>query len=248
MSISAGIHCFSQGLRGAGAPAARQYVIAPAAVSLLVIGTGLYFGFSYIDDLSRAMQDALPSWLDFLHVVLAPLIYLLGILVGAWLFGLLATIIGSPFLGDLAQHTADQLNPAGKQPQPAWWQQIGPSLLREGRKLGYHLPRLILLLIAGLLPVLNAVAPLLWLGFGAWMMAVQFCDYTSENRGQPFQATLQVLRQQRGAALGFGACVTLCMAIPLLNFVVAPVAVIGGTILMHRDIIQKDHLPSSGAR
>ncbi|MEM9623473.1 MAG: sulfate transporter CysZ [Pseudomonadota bacterium] len=234
MSVGTGIRCFTQGLSDAGAKDARPYIAGPALISLLIISTGLYFGFGYIDNLSLAMQNALPVWLDFLHVVLAPLIYVLGILVGAWLFGLLATIIGSPFLGDLAQHTAEQLEgPDLTLPQIPWWQEIVPSLMREGRKLLYHLPRLAFLLIASFIPLLNAIAPALWLLFGAWMMAVQFCDYDSEIRRQPFQATLSQLRQNRAAALGFGACVTLCMSIPLLNFLVAPVAVIGGTILMH---------------
>ena len=82
--------------------------------------------------------------------------------------------------------------------------------------------------------MLNAFAPLLWLGFGAWMMAVQFCDYTTENRLHEFSDTLDLLSANRAAALGFGVCVTVAMSIPLLNFIVAPIAVTGGTLLMQQ--------------
>jgi len=115
-----------------------------------------------------------------------------------------------------------------------WWKQLGPTMLRELRKLRYHLPRLLLLILVSIVPVLNTFAPLLWLGFGAWMMAVQFCDYTTENRFHDFRDTLALLSANRAAALGFGICVTVTMSIPLLNFIVAPIAVTGGTLLMQQ--------------
>ena len=62
-------------------------------------------------------------------------------------------------------------------------------------------------------------------------MAVQFCDFPVENRQRPFQETLSALRRERTAALGFGLCTAVVLAIPLLNFVLIPVAVSGGTLL-----------------
>ncbi len=65
-------------------------------------------------------------------------------------------------------------------------------------------------------------------------MAVQFCDYPTENRNLPFADTLKRLHRHRGAALGFGGCTTLFLAIPVLNFLVIPIAVAGGTLLWHK--------------
>ncbi len=234
MNFATGIACFRQGITLARSREALPYIAAPALVSVLIIGAGLGLGFSYVDDLSTYLQDLLPDWLDFLHLVVAPLLYLLGILIGAWLFGLVAAIIGSPFLGDLAAHTTKTISDRQVINDRPWWQEIAPSLLRELRKLGYHIPRLMLVVILSIIPVLNTLSPIVWLMFGAWMMSVQFCDYFSENADQPFRQTLSQLREQRGAALGFGMCVSLTMGIPVLNFLVAPIAVIGGTILMHR--------------
>jgi CysZ protein len=73
--------------------------------------------------------------------------------------------------------------------------------------------------------------PLLWFGFGAWLMAVQFADYGSESQHQTFKFTLQRLSQERIRALGFGACVSFTLAIPFVNFLVLPAAVVGGTLL-----------------
>lgn len=229
MSLFRGIECFMSGASTAFSKQVRPFVIVPATVSLIVVVSGLALGFSYVTDLSNYLISALPSWLDFLQWILQPLLYLLGLLVGAWSFGFIATIIGSPFLGDLSSRV-EQVVP----PERSWWQQVAPALAREFRKLRYHLPRLLLLLLVSIVPVVNAIAPFLWLGFGAWMMAVQFCDYSTENRNQEFSATLSILQNNRAGALGFGACVTLAMSIPILNVIVAPIAVCGGTMLMQR--------------
>jgi len=219
-------------------PEIRPFVVLPAIVSLVIIATGLGLGFSYVSDLSNYLISGLPSWLEFLQWVLEPLLYLLGLLVGAWGFGLLAAVIGSPFLGDLSM----RVEKLAIDPIP-WWKQLGPTMMRELRKLGYHLPRVILLIVVSIIPVVNAVAPLLWLGFGAWMMAVQFCDYPTENRARAFNETLDVLGANRAGALGFGACVTVVMSIPLLNFIAAPVAVAGGTLLMQTFADQRPAAP-----
>jgi CysZ protein len=89
-------------------------------------------------------------------------------------------------------------------------------------------------LVASLVPVLNALAPLLWFAFGAWTMAIQFSDYPTENRGRPFHETVALLQRNRSAALGFGACATVALALPLINLLLIPGAVAGGTILYRR--------------
>ncbi len=231
MALGLGIQNFFTGLSMTFKPEVRPFVMMPAAVSLVVIVAGLWLGFSYVSDLSNYLVSNLPGWLTWLEWLLVPLLYLAGILIGAWMFGLLAAIVGSPFLGELSIRVDPPSNP----PQRAWWQEIAPALKRELRKLAYHLPRLLLLLIVSVIPVINVISPLLWLGFGAWMMAVQFCDYSTENRGADFKSTLAKLKQHRASALGFGLCTTVGMSIPLLNFLIAPVAVVGGTLIM-RDL------------
>ena len=227
MSIFRGINCFTEGVSLALSPKMRPYVLRPALVSLVIIATGLGFGLSYVEEFSNYLISSLPTWLGFLEWILAPLMYLMGLLVGAWSFGLLAAIIGSPFLGELSM----QVEQLKTEPVP-WFKQIAPALMRELRKLGYHLPRLLMLVVISIIPVINTIAPLLWLGFGAWMMSAQFCDYSTENRSQDFKQTLKIMSRNRGASLGFGACVTIAMSIPLVNFFVAPAAAAGGTLLM----------------
>ena len=148
MGLIQGIDCFTRGLRIALSPEMRPFVVVPAAVSFCVIAAGLTLGFSYVTDLSNYLISLLPGWLEFLSWIIEPVLYLSGILVGAWSFGLIAAVVGSPFLGDLSLRveklTVDPI---------VWWKQLGPSMLRELRKLGYHLPRLLLLVIVSIIPL-----------------------------------------------------------------------------------------------
>jgi CysZ protein len=211
-----------------------RYTWLPALIALVVISVGLTLTFGYLTDLSRFLISLLPEWLDFLGMLLTPLLYLLGLLIGAWLLGLLAVVAASPFLGDLSIEVERLKYPDAAPRPPEFWRGVRRALKREARKLGYHLPRLVGVFIITLIPLVNALAPFIWFLFGAWTMAVQFADYPAENRGLPFAATLARLRSNRGVALGFGGCATLALAIPFLNFLLIPVAVVGGTLLWHR--------------
>lgn len=231
MSLARGIRCFAEGSRLARAPGLARYTWLPVLVSLVVTTAGLVVAFGYIGDLSAWLTRQLPDWLEFLSLILAPMLYLLGVLIGAWLFALLAVIIASPFLGDLSIEVERRGFGSGPEHVPSIWASAAGAIGRELRKLGYHLPRLLLVFLLTLIPVLNAAAPFLWFLFGAWTMAVQFCDYPNENRGRPFRDTVALLKQHRAAALGYGGCAALALAIPLLNFLLIPVAVAGGTVL-----------------
>ena len=234
MSLNAdtGVRAFSKALRIIRRPALRRFIVLPALVSLLIIATGSWFTLGYLTTLAEAFANWLPDWLSFLDAVLAPLLYLIGILVAAWVFALLAVLISSPFLGLLSAAVERELGVGAHQSGASVWVELISSLGREGRKLIYHLPRLLLVFVITLIPAVNVVSPLLWLLFGAWTLAVQFCDYPGENRGLPFADTLRRLKANRAAALSFGLCASLAMAIPLLNFLLIPVAVAGGTLLM----------------
>jgi len=233
MSFQIGVRAFVDGARIAKRADLLHFTFIPALISLVVIGTGTWLAFEQIGQWGTALSDRLPSWLGFLDSILIPLLYLIGVVLGIWLFGLLAVVIASPFLGNLSSAVERKVYGSAPDELLPWWRTITSTLARELRKLGYHLPRLLGVFLLTLIPLVNAVAPVIWLLFGAWTMAVQFVDFPVENRQQSFRTTLAALRRRRAAALGFGLCTALVLAIPLLNFVLIPVAVSGGTLLWH---------------
>jgi CysZ protein len=230
MGLGRGIKCFVEGAKLAFSAPLRKFILLPALLSLVIIGGGLGLAFSFVADASSYLAG-LGVWPGVIEWVLEPLLYLFGILVGAWLFGFLAVIVGAPFHSVLNAH----IHPKDTPSTAEWYQQIAPALKRELSKAKYTLPRLVGLLLLGFVPIVNLATPFLWLGYGGWLMAVQFCDFSFENRDQPFEQTLETLRQYRSTCVGFGMLTTLGLAIPLLNFIVVPIAVAGGALLM-RDV------------
>jgi CysZ protein len=232
--MSVGVQAFLDGLSAVRRPGVKRYLILPAAISLLFVGGGLFLAFGYLANAATWVADMLPGWLDWLNIILAPVLYVSGFLAGVWLLGFMAVIVAGPFMGQLSASV--ELAELGTQPVDATplTTLIGSTIKREAQKLLYILPRLLGLLLLSFIPVINLLSPALWLLFGAWSMALQFTDYPGENRNLKLVETFNRLRANRSAALGFGACVTLAMGIPLVNFLVIPVAVAGGTLLWHR--------------
>ena len=233
MPMLHGGQLFLSGLKLAFSPNLRRYIIMPAAIGILIFSvTLMLLVMPLAGNANDWLQHNLPNWLNWLHGILLILVYIALGLAGFWVSSMLVTLVAAPFLGQLAEATwaLSQPNSAGQE-APRLLASIGPSMLRELHKLRYHLPRLLGLLLLSFIPLLNAVMPLVWLGFSAWLMAVQFADYASENQHHDFKFTLQQLAQARGRALGFGACASFTLAIPFLNFLAIPAAVVGGTLL-----------------
>src|SRR5699024_3624644 len=116
-----------------------------------------------------------------------------------------------------------------------WWDLIKDTprmLAREVHKMLYYLPRALGCLLLFLVPVVGqTLAPLAWMAFSAWMMAIQYCDYPFDNHKVDFDKMRHALAGKRQLTLSFGAVITLCSGLPIINLLVMPVAVCGATAL-----------------
>ena len=232
MPLLHGGQLFLSGLQLALSPELRRYIIVPATIGVLAFSfTLILIVIPLAGETSAWLQENLPDWLGWLQTTLLIAVYITLGLAGFWLSSLIVTLVAAPFLGQLAEATW-ALSHATNQAAPAnLLTTVGSSVGRELQKLRYHIPRLLGLFILSFVPGLNLFMPLLWFGFSAWLMAAQFADYASENQQQSFRFTLQQLAGARARALGFGVCVSFTLAIPFLNFLVIPAAVVGGTLL-----------------
>jgi len=232
MPVLHGGQLFLSGLQLALSPELRRYIIVPATMGVLAFSlTLILIIIPLAGETSAWLQQNLPDWLNWLHTVLLIAVYITLGLAGFWLSSLLVTLVAAPFLGQLAEATWALSHATTPAPPANLLTTVGSSIGRELQKLRYHIPRLLGLFILSFIPGLNLFMPLLWFGFGAWLMAAQFADYASENQQQSFRFTLQQLARARGRTLGFGACASFTLAIPLVNFLVIPAAVVGGTLL-----------------
>jgi len=230
--------------RGAGMlthPSLRLFVIVPLLINIVIFGSLIGMGFSYLSDLMDSWMSYIPDWLGFITWIIWPLIVLTVSLISGYLFTSVALVIASPFNALLAEKAEELVT--GK-PVDAL-EGLGAALLalprgivREISKLIYYVPMAALVLILSFIPGLNAVAPVLWFLLGAWMMSIQFVDYPMDNHQLSFADVKEAVRRRRLSSMGFGGLVALCAGIPVVNFFVVPAAVVGATLLWCEELSQ----------
>ncbi|MDD0823264.1 sulfate transporter CysZ [Mannheimia sp. AT1] len=229
--VGLGFHYFIYGWKLLFQRQFLPFVIFPIMINAVLMVGLIWFFFANIGGL---LEILLPSWLEWLSFVLIPLIFLM-ILVGFYFaFTTLANFVAAPFNGLLAEKVELQLTgePLGDMSLGALVKDVPRMLKREWQKMMYSLPRLIALFLLGFVPVLGQTAvPVLTFVFGAWLIAIQYCDYPFDNHKINFQRMRNALAQYRTLNFTFGALVSLFTMIPFVNLVVMPVAVCGAAAL-----------------
>ena len=209
----------------------RKFLLFPVLANILILlllwMTGVHFFSSFINWFDKII----PSWLYWLNYFFWISFFLSFLILGGYLFTLVAKILLSPFLSCLSEAVQrDYYN----KPIPNLSLVQAPKLIiksifRQVRLLSYELPRLLFLLILFFVPVVNLIAGFLWFLFCSWMLAVQYLDYASEQNNQSLKDQLKLMRKSKFDMLIFGCIVMICNMIPVLNFFIVPAATIGGT-------------------
>jgi CysZ protein len=232
--FSLGARYLSRGAKLLTHPSLRLFVIVPLTINILIFGSLLTVGFGYLTGLMDWMLAKLPGWLSFIEWILWPLIGLTAALITGYLFTAITLIIASPFNGLLAEKAEELITGKpvdGLEGFAGALIAVPRGIMREVLKLLYYVPMALFVLLLSITPGVNAVAPVLWLLLGAWMMSIQYVDYPMDNHQLDFADVKEAVRSQRALSLGFGGMVALCSGIPLLNLFVVPSAVVGATLL-----------------
>lgn len=219
-------------------PGLRRFVLMPLLVNLLVFGL---LGW-WVNSWATGWLDSLSffsRWGDWwivqaLQTVLHWLVTLVLVFSLAFVFTLVANLIGAPFNGLLAERVEAHLTGTATTPAPSWLMLVKslPRLMgSELRKLGYLVVCIVPLLLLQFIPLINLIAPLLLFLFGAWMFALEYMDYPLGNHGALFKEVRLTMRKRRRVAYGFGSAVAVTSMIPLVNLFIMPVAVAGATAL-----------------
>ena len=219
-------------------PGLRRFVWMPLLINLAVFGALGWWLNAWASEwlASWSFFSSLSDWwiVRALETLVRWMFTLVMLFSLAFLFTLLANLIGAPFNGLLAERVEAYLTGNRAQPAPAMSTLIRsvPRLMgSELSKLFYLIIWMIPLLIIQFIPVLNLIAPAIVFLFGAWMFALEYMDYPLGNHGALFRDVRKVLRQRRRVAFGFGSGVAVLSTIPLVNLIIMPVAVAGATAL-----------------
>ncbi len=233
-----GFGCLVEGFALVRQPGMRRYVVVPGLINAIVLIVLVTFSVREFEYWVDAIVGLLPDWLSFLSW----LVWIVGVVIAAfallYVFTIIANLIASPFNAVLATKIEERLSGGSSTPSISLWLVIPKAVMREVSKFLYLLPRLVGLLVISVIPIINAGAPVLWLLFGAWMMAIQYCDYAADNNDVSFAALRTRLEKKRVQAVLFGLPVYLLLAIPLINLILIPIAVAGGTVFWVRNLSQ----------
>jgi len=238
------VHDAEYMLRGAKLlphPSLRLFVLIPLVVNILIFGFLISIGMGYLNSAMGSILGRIPEWLGFIEWILWPLIWLTVSLITGYLFTSVALIIASPFNALLAEKAEELVT--GKPVNSleglgAALVAVPRGILRELSKLLYYVPMALFVLVLSFIPVLNTVAPILWLLLGAWMMSIQFVDYPMDNHQLSFADVKEAVRSRRLSSMGFGGLVAVGASIPIVNFIIVPAAVVGATLLWCEELSQ----------
>ena len=222
-----------RGIKLLAQPGIRLYVIVPLFVNTLLFTGVIVYGAELISDLIRHLSQQW-SWIEWIGWLLWPLFVIVALTLVFFCFSILANLIAAPFNGFLAAAVEAKISGTritDDQGVSALVRELVDAIKAEGIKFIYFLVRAIPLLVLFLIPLIQAIAPVIWVVFGAWMIALEYLDFPMANHGKLFPEIRKTLGEHRALAIGFGLSTLMMTMIPVVNFIAMPAAVAGATSL-----------------
>ena len=227
-----GVGYLLKGARLLSHPKLRAFVLIPLFINILIFAGAFLFLFGSITAWIDGYIAELPDFLSWLSYLFWPFL-IVSILFGfSFLFSIIANLIAAPFNGLLAEKTENlltntQINDDGFSDLI---KDLPRILKRELQKLAYFLPRMLLCGALFFIPAFGQiVAPFIWFVFAGWMMAVQYADFPFDNHKISFKRMKSALGKRLGKNLTFGMLISFFTTLPIVNFIIMPIAVCGAT-------------------
>jgi CysZ protein len=229
--IGLGITYFARGFKLIRKPEIRTYVLIPALINFVLFGGLIWLGYAQFAPLVEWMMSFVPGFLDFLRWIIWFLITILSAIIVFFTFTPVANIVAAPFNALMSEKIEALLTGNTMDSNTTFIQLALSSVRSQLGKLFYIMLWSVALLLFSLIPLVNFAAPVLWVIFGSWLLSLEYLDYPMGNHELEFSQQKRVLGARKGLALGFGGATMVLTSIPLLNFIVMPVAVAGATAL-----------------
>jgi CysZ protein len=210
---------------------ARGYVIIPLCINLLLFGALIWYGYSLFYPFVEWMMSFVPGFLDFLEWFIWLFFGSLAAITVFFSFTPIANIVAAPFNALMSEKIEIHLTGKALSSNVSFGKMAVDAIGSQLRKLVYILLWALGLFLISLIPVINLIAPVLWVIFGSWLLSLEYFDYPMGNHDLVFDEEKRQLRERRGIALGFGGGVMVLTSIPIINFITMPVAVAGATLL-----------------
>ena len=231
-----------EGLKLLGHTDIRWLVIIPTLLNLILFSAATWLAAAWVSDWLNWLIASVPDCLEWLVWIIWLMFVLLALVIYSFTFTVFANLIGSPFYGIIAERViALERGLTDKTPTStrallatAWG-----SFRRELQIIAYMLPRTLgialLTVMISFVPIINIFAPLIAASWAAWSLALQYMDYPGDSDELSFTQVRQRAGKQRLLSLSFGLSALVAAAIPLVNLLLLPATVVGGTLLWCRE-------------
>lgn len=232
--------------KGAGyllQPGMKRFVLIPFLANCVVF---ILLTLSLINNFSSIQEnfiDLFPSWglISYLVAFVSGLFIFIILLIYGYSFTVLTNIIAAPFYGRLAEKLEERMTGVSM-PEESIASMIGRTILREMVKLLYFISRGFLVLVGlfflSFIPLFNLLVPIIAILWGAWVMTLQYVDYPADNHQLSFTALRSRLKTKKLSTTAFGGTIILGSMMPIINIVIMPIAVAGGTIFWVNELRQ----------
>jgi CysZ protein len=221
----------------------RRLAFIPFLLNVVFFGVGIPFSIWLLSDWFSGLFPDIGWFSGALLLILEVLVALVIIVGSLFLFSTVGGIIGAPFNGWLAEAIEQHVNGAGG----AIYQTanrdrtagcIGGILTAFGRLgifLLFYPPILALQLIPGFGTLLSTVCAFL---YGVFVLSFDFTDPAFETRRLPFRERVRFILRRKALYLGFGGGAVVMMLVPVVNLLLMPVCVAGGTLLFLEQAVE----------
>ncbi len=208
-------------------PGVRGFMLIPLLGNVLLYSLAAGLAFYGLDN---ALDRWLPASIDWLRLLLYPLLGVLLLVLSLLSFTLVGNLILAPFNGLLSQRVERALTGTiTSAPQETMGAAMRRSTKQAVWRLGFIAVRVIGVFLLGLIPVIGVVAVPLGIALGGWLLALEFSDNPIGNWAWEPARQRAFMRAHRSGMIGFGLSVMGLSLVPVVNFAVIPAAVAGMT-------------------
>lgn len=210
------------------------WVMAPAAVTVVLLGAIIYVVMRIADSLvtrvTSWLPDAIASWGGWVIWAVVLVALIAG---GVLVFVSVAGVVAGPFNEMLSEAVEERVT--GK-PAPAF--SFGAFVTAFVRGVGHGVKRIVVAIVGALMlfalnfiPVIGTIAAMLlgWY-FSARGAAYDCYDAVLARRDLSYDAKLRYLAERRNRTLGLGAGVAALLVVPIANVVALGIGAIGATL------------------
>lgn len=215
-------------------PRLLVYLLAPALVTLLIVGAVIW-GVTALSDPALAWVAAhLPGWLSWVESVLRVIVVGGLALAGFLVFVTISGLLAGPFCEMLSEAVEEQVTgrPAPGFSMGGFARGMVMGIVHAVRRLLIYLATLVLVFVLGaIIPVIGpAIAFALGAYFAGSSAAYDCFDAIHARRMWSYRQKLDFLRAHRGRTLGVGGATAGLMLVPVVNLCALGVGATGATL------------------